>query len=305
MEKTSQAGNWLKLTMAERKAIFDRILPPDQWRTITDDEAPAGIEALARLVTKKVASQPSMVRRLITLTDGSGFGLTIEIPDDVLVGQKFYPDSGPPAFFARAFPMQFGIELLQSDHSPEAELNDRRRRYDEFCKIEQAKVDAKAAAARALQAEQARAEQERATYHGEDWGLLNALERFTIRLSLAIEKRDAELAGDLRALVAHSLAGQDDTAEAWPRAGWFEGLGLEGLSHERRQQLALEAEGERENAAMEAIPRDKLPALRAMAGNDRAAIIAHWTRIVAVTRKAGPEPKPYHDHGTAWTTSSY
>ena len=263
------------------------VLPQSQWRPATDEEMPGALAALAEIVGKKEASKPSWARRLGVLLDGSGFVLALEVPDDQIVGLPWHPGpSGPPKYTVCAFPLATGVELLQGPLSVEAELTDRRRRYSEYLKAQDAKAAAQAKANADKQAAEAKEEQERAACHGGEWAMLSALERFAVRLALALEPRDAELAGDLRKLVADRLAGADDDVEAWPRnQAWANGLGLEALPPERRQDLALQAQGEREIMAMETIPRDKIPSLQIMTGNSRTGIIAQWKLFQRVSRR--------------------
>lgn len=275
-------------TAQEIHLVVERhVLPQGRWRPIIDDELPAASAALAEIVGKKEAAKPTLARRLGVLIDGSGFVLTIEIPADAIVGQTWHP--GPaeaPKFTVAAFPLAVGVELLRSPGNPEIELTDRRRRYDEHLKGEAAKRAAEAKVITDLHAQQAREEQERASCRGGDWQLLGALERFAARLALAVESRDAGLAGDLRKLVADRLAGLDDDVESWPHTpAWFKGLALEGLPPERRQALAMQSQGEREIMAMEEIPRDKIPSLKLMTGDSRTGIIAYWKQISRAVRR--------------------
>jgi hypothetical protein len=264
------------------------VLMQSQWRAVTDDELPAALAALSDLVGKKTAAQPSWARRLGVLRDGTGFVLALEIVADEIIGLPWHPSpSGPPQFIVAGFPLAVGVELLQGPLNPEAELMDRRRRYSEYLAAQSAKAAAQAKASADQQASQAREDEERGRFHADDWRLLNEVQRLAVRLALALEPRDVALAGDLRALVRDSLTGLDDDPESWPRTpAWCQGLGLEGLSAERRQALALEVVGERENRQLEQIPRDRLPSLKLMAGNDRAAVLAHWQQISRLNRRA-------------------
>ena len=255
-------------------AVEKHVLPLATWRPIVDAEHDAAVAALAKITDKKTAAQPSMQRRLGILRDGSAYVLALEIVSEEIIGQPWHPSpAGPPQFIVCGFLLPVGVELLQGPLNPEAELNDRRQRYDQYLKGEAAKAAAQAKASADQQASQAREAEERGRFRADDWRLLNEVQRLAVRLALALEPRDAE------------LAGIDDSVESWPRANWFAGLGLEGLSAERRQNLALQAVGERENALLEQIPRDRLPSLRLMAGGDRAAVIAHWAQFSRVSRR--------------------
>ncbi|MGC9986685.1 MAG: hypothetical protein ABSF35_24095 [Polyangia bacterium] len=269
-------------------AVEKHVLMQSTWRQVTDEELPAALAALTEIIGKKTAAQPSMQRRLGIMRDGSAYVLALEIPADAIIGQPWHPSpNGPPQFTVCGFPIAKGVELLAGPLNPEAELTDRRQRYDQYLKGETAKRAAEAKAIADTQAQRLNEEVERQKCHAGEWALLNSLERFACRLALAVESRDAGLAADLRKLVADRLAGTDDDAEAWPRnPAWASGLGLEALSAERRQDLAMMAQGERENATMETIPRDRLPSLKVMTGNSRTGIIAQWRAFTRANRGA-------------------
>ena len=279
-----------KLAVVESASKFPEITPktiaaafiqPNAWRPVRgDEEIDAALDALASVVGKKEAAKPQWARRLGVRTDGTGYVLAIDIARPVL--QEVWhvnPDGNEPAVVTAAYPMRFAVSLLQSDLSPEIELAARRAQQAKFNAEQAKKRAAEAAALEAKRQARAKLEQEARDYRAEDWKLLSGLQRCAARLALVVESRDAKLASDLRSIVAQSLVGDDD--EVFPRGTWFKDLGLDALSQERRQDLARVAQGERENAALEAIPRDKLPALKAMNGSDnRAGIILHWRRIL-------------------------
>ncbi|MGA7741182.1 MAG: hypothetical protein WBP56_14460 [Polyangia bacterium] len=267
--------------------VEKHVLMQSTWRQVTDEELPAALAALTEIIGKKTAAQPSMQRRLGIMRDGSAYVLALEIPADAIIGQPWHPSpNGPPQFTVCGFTIAKGLELLQGPLNPEAELTDRRRRYDEYQKAETAKRAAEARAIADVQAQRLNEEVERQKCHAGEWALLNSLERFAARLALAVESRDAGLAADLRKLVADRLAGADDDAEAWPRnPAWCTGLALEGLPPERRQALAMQSQGEREIMELETVPRDKLPSLRLMAGDSRTAVLAYWKQISRAVRR--------------------
>jgi hypothetical protein len=269
-----------------QNTINAHVIMQGRWRRLGDDELPEGLRALAAATSKKEANSPALARRLAILVDRSQYLLTIDLPLTDIIGAVWHAGPLAPQFVVAAFPIAIALEILRADWNPERELADRRRRHQQYLDGERSKADAQTKDIADKQAAQAKEEQERAIFHAGDWRLLNGLERFAVRLALAVEGRDAALAADLRALVAQSLAGADDDVEAWPKnPGWFAGLGLEALSAERRQALALEVVGERENRQLEQIPRDRLPSLKLMAGNDRAAILSHWQQIVRLNRR--------------------
>jgi hypothetical protein len=263
----------------------------DDWRTLEDSQLDAGIAALIVAgVPKKDAVKPSWTRRL-GISKGGAFVVSIESFITPL-GGRYHADEGAPQFITIGLPLAFAVELLASTFSPEIELAARRKRFDEYQKAQAEKRAAEAKKIADANAQRDAENKLRSDCRAGDWALLNSLERFAIRLSLAVEQRDAELAGDLRAIVAHSLSGNDDNAESWPRAKWFAGLGLENLSPERRQDLTLASQGEREIRQIEQIPPGKRPALQAMTGNDRSAMLQHWGRIVAANRREAAAPRP-------------
>lgn len=287
------------------RAIEARIIMRDDWRTLEDDQLDAGIAALIVAgVPKKDAVKPSFTRRLGISKDGA-FVVAVESPVTD-VGGRYHPDMGAPQFITIGLPLQYAIELLGSTFSPEIELSARRKRFDEFQK---AQAEKRAAEAKKLADAQARRDAEnklRSDCRAHEWSLLSSLERALIRLSLAVEKHSPEIASDLKAIVAHSLSGGDDDAGSWPRnASWFNGLGLENLSDERRQELSLASQGEREIRQLEQIPPGKKPALAAMAGNDRAAMLAHWNQIVAANRRLGPRKQLDEDADGASSFSHF
>jgi hypothetical protein len=239
------------------RAIEAKIVMRDDWRTLEDGQLDAGIAALIVAgVPKKDAVKPSWTRRLGISKDGA-FVVAVESPVTD-VGGRYHPDMGAPQFITIGLPLQYAVELLASTFSPEIELAARRKRRDEWQTSQDSKRAAEAKTRADAQAEQARAEQERVNCRAGDWQLLGSLARFAARLAVVVEARDSALASDLRKLVADSLSGGDDDAGSWPRTpSWFVGLGLGELSDERRQELALAAQGEREIRQLEQIPPGK------------------------------------------------
>jgi len=264
------------------ESIRAAFIPPTAWRTVRgDSEIDAALAALAEIVGTKEASRPQWARRLGVRCDGAGHVLGIDVATPVL--QPVWhvsPDGNEPVFHVAGYPLAFAVALLESSLNPELELAERRKKQGEYNAQQAKKRAAEASADEARRQANAREAQARADFKADSWPMLNGLQRFAARLALAVESRgDSKLASDLRGIVAQSLVGDDD--EAFPRGTWFQALGLDALSQERRQDLARVAQGERENAALEAIPRDKLPALKAMNGSDnRAGIILHWRRIL-------------------------
>jgi hypothetical protein len=279
------------------RAIEARIIMRDGWRTLEDDQLDAGIAALIVAgVPKKDAVKPSFTRRLGISKDGA-FVVAVESPVTD-VGGRYHPDMGAPQFITIGLPLQYAIELLGSTFSPEIELSARRKRFDEYQKAQTAKQAAEADKLRKIDADRAAEEKVRQACRAGDWSLLDKLARFAARLAVVVEARDSALATDLRKLVADSLTGVDDDPASWPRTpSWFVGIGLENLSDERRQALLLGSQGQREIAQIEMIPPGKRPALAAMAGNDRAAMLAHWGQIVAANRRHAAAPRPSRDLG--------
>lgn len=294
-----------KMSAFTPAAIESKIVMLTNWRAVTDDEVDGAIAELVKAgVPKKEAVKPSWTRRLGVLKDGSAFVVTIELYCNDVSGRYFPDQHGVPAYAVVALPLQFAVDLLASDNhaNPELELADRRKRFDSFQKAQAEKRAAEAKKLADANAQRDAENQLRSSCRADQWALLNSLERFAVRLSLAIENRDAELAGDLRAIVAHSLAGNDGDAGSWPRTpSWFNGLGLENLSDERRQELSLSSQGEREIRQLEQIPPGKKPALAAMAGNDRAAMLAHWNQIVAANRRIGRKPADEDDNTSSFS----
>jgi hypothetical protein len=282
-------------------AIESKIVMLVNWRPIVDDELDAAIAELVKAgVPKREAVKPSWTRRIGVLKDGSAYVVTIELYCNDISG-KYFPDQhGVPAYAVVALPLQFAVDLLASDNHPELVLGERRKRFDSFQKAQAEKRAAEAKKIADANAQRDAENQLRSDCRASDWALLGALERFAIRLSLAVEKRDSELSGDLKAIVAHSLAGNDDDAGSWPRTpSWFVGIGLENLSPERRQELSLASQGEREIRQLEQVPPGRRPALAALAGNDRAAMLAHWGQIVAANRRIGRKPADEADDNTS------
>jgi hypothetical protein len=286
-----------KMSAFTPAAIESKIVMLTNWRAVTDDEVDGAIAELVKHgISRKEASKPSWTRRFGILKDGSAYVVTIELYCNDVSGRYFPDQHGVPAFSTVALPLQYAVTLLASAENPEHILAERRIAFDKYQKAQAEKRAAEAKKLADANAQRDAENQLRSSCRADQWALLNSLERFAVRLSLAIEKRDAELAGDLKAIVAHSLAGNDEDAASWPRnAKWFAGLGLEALSPERVQCLTLASQGEREIRQLESIPPGKKPALAAMAGNDRAAMLAHWNQIVAANRRIGRKPADEDD----------
>jgi hypothetical protein len=75
-----------------------------------------------------------------------------------------------------------------------------------------------------IRAQQARDAAEANTWRADTWfRSLTETQRFAIRLSLAVEKRDPALAADIRSLmIEQSKVG----ALGWPRCEWWKGMNL-------------------------------------------------------------------------------
>jgi hypothetical protein len=292
-------------SMEIKQAVEANVISQSRWRPIADLELDGALAELSKHVAKKEASKPSWARRLGIMLDGSGYVLTVEVCNDAIIGAPWFPARNcPPQCIVAGFPLAYGVELLGSPLSPEIELNDRRRRFEDFQKKEDEKRAAEAEKLRKFHADRESEYKIRTDCRAGDWALLNSLQRFAVRLAVTVEPRDAALAGDLRKLVSDSLSGADDDTESWPRSpSWFTGLGLDELSPERRQDLQIGVQAEREVTAWEQVPPGKKPALQALSGGDRSAGLAHWRQIRAVQKKSAGEPD-YVSPGRTWSPSS-
>ena len=280
------ASKFPEINVESIRAAF---IPPAAWRPVRgDEEIDAALAALAEIVGKKESVKPSWAQRLGVRVDGSGFVLAIDVARPVL--QPVWhvsPDGNEPAVVVAGYPLAFAVALLESSLNPELELADRRKKQAAFNEQQAKKRAAEAAALEAKRRENAREAQALVDFKADAWPMLNSLQRLGARLALAVEARDKVLAADLRGIVAQSLVGDDP--EAFPRGNWFKDLGLDGLSPQRRQDLVRAAQGEREIAAIETIPRDKLGSLRLMNGaENRSGILLHWKRILQANKVATP-----------------
>jgi hypothetical protein len=194
-------------------------IPIGHWRFVNDDEQPAAVAALAKVIGRE-SKQPSWQRRLAVKADGSQFLIVIDdCPRNP--GSINWNDTMPEALKAipTALPVPVGVQLLQSDASPEKELDRRRalakKREDEAAERQRAEI----AKSKAEAAERQRVDQERADFRADAWTKLGPLERFVARLALAVERHDPILAAGIRAAI--DAPTNDD---AFPRGSWWQGL---------------------------------------------------------------------------------
>jgi len=241
---------------------------PSQWRRIADSELPEAIAELSKHVTKKEASSPAMVRRLARRLDGA-FLLTLNVPPPTL--SVWNPRDGAGSV-TMAFRIPDALALLKrADGGPEAELVRRREAVAKFQAKELEKRRATKDAEAATKAAKAKAADEAKRFHSAEWSALPAPLRTMLRLALVVEKRDAELAADLRLAVAASLRADD--ASDFPRAPWWEGIDLTAVPK------VLTVEEQRDQVTLSEIPPDKLVLLKVLCGDVPAAIAKRWREI--------------------------
>jgi len=263
-----------------REVLKTAAIPATAWRPIDDNEAPAAIEALAAIVGKKQASQPSMVRRLALAKDGASILLTVDVP--VKGGLGWYPWEGSPSFHSVAYPLEVGVAILQSPLNPEVELAEMRTRHDTYVREQEQKAADEARRASEIRKGKEKLEQERRVFRGDDWGLLCGWQRFAAALGLAVEKQSPELASAIRGVLAKSLAGAD---EDFPRARWSEGLALDGLDGSRRAGLEGAARDEKDRAILASCPPRTRDQISLMSGSDLHAQADQWRLIDDARRR--------------------
>jgi hypothetical protein len=230
------------------------------WRFVNDDEHPAAVAALAKVIGRE-SKQPSWQRKLAVKADGSQFLIVI---DDCPrhPGTINWHDTMPEALKAipTALPVAVGVQLLQSDANPEKELERRRalakKREDEAAERQRAEI----AKSRAEAAELQRIAQERVDCRADVWAKLAPLAQFGARLALMIEKRDKDLAADIRACV--------DASDDFPRGSWW--VGLDRIMEAQRVADVLAS-----------IPEQSRVLLKIQHGNNPAKIVAAWDAMRA------------------------
>lgn len=256
--------------------LLQQAVPAGHWRFVGDEEMPAAVAALASVIGKAQSKLPSWQRRLAVTVDGKTHLLVVEAcnwkdPNSVCgwVDTDTHATTGTPT----ALPIPAAAALLASDFNPERELLRRRKLAAALEAKETAKREAKRKADEAAKAAKAKDAAERAQYHAPGWSAMPAPMRAMLRLALAVEKRDAELAADIRASVSAALRPDDE--KDFPRALWSAGLDVATLAKMRPLSVAEQ----RDQVTLSEIPPDRLVILKCLHGADPAKIAAHWRKI--------------------------
>jgi hypothetical protein len=163
-------------------------------------------------------------------------------------------------------PIAEAVALLNSDASPELELARRRAKAKTR---EDARVERNRKEIEASRAERDRLEREaqtRVQFRADTWPKLSPLQQILARLALMAEKRDPDLASDIRACV-------DADASDFPRGQWWTGL-------------AKTMEGIRVTDVLESIPSETRFALKMQHGNNPAKIVKAWEFLRAQKSRA-------------------
>jgi hypothetical protein len=192
-------------------------IPVGHWAFCADEQHPAAVAALAKVIGRE-SKQPSWQRRLAVTADGKTFLIVVDdCPRNP--GSINWHDTMPEALRAIpvALPLELGVQLLQSDASPEKELERRRA---------QAKAREEAVAARhraeieASNLERDRLEREaqtRVQFKADVWPKLSPLQQVFARLALSLAERDPKIAADIRCAL-------DAEASDFPKGTWWIGL---------------------------------------------------------------------------------
>lgn len=260
--------------------ILNTAVPNTRSRAPTDDEIAAGQQELAKVIGKKDAALPSWTRRLVLAADGTWL-----LKVDGITGVWPSPGCGFPI----ALSIPDAVELLRSAQNPEIALEHARQaRAKEAADEAERQRQRKAELARARAAKE-KLERERADFKADEWAMLNSFQRLGVRLALAVENRDPELAADIRAAVAASLA-TDDVGD-FPRATWHTGLGLDKLTKTQQQAALMVAEAERDEHIVATVPSADRAHLRLMRGAHNSRDMAEAVRSLREIR--GPEFMSY------------
>jgi hypothetical protein len=280
LKKPTEKGNHFALD----SAIMAAAVPAGLWRLVTDEEHPQAIAALTKLIGRE-AKLPSWQRRLGTMSDGKGWILAI----DAL--SPLYASPAPSAKVTTiriGLPLAIGVEVLQSANSPEAEATRRQKAHEEHLKAE---AEAKRIADEKAAAEVARTRKERedrANFRADDWAAATPLERFCGLLALAVEKRDPKLAADVRAACAGAQNATD-----FPKAAWFEGIGVVERLQPAKDAEALKRATWRAEQLIMTIPTDRLALLEVKHGKENVlAIVEEWERIRGSVPRTDPVTHP-------------
>jgi hypothetical protein len=243
--------------------LLKQAVPTGHWRYILDNEHPAAIEAL-KAVLGREAKLPSWQRRLAVTADGATFLIVIDDcrwrhPSSIAGWNELdvLNTTGLPT----ALPIEAAVQLLNSDQSPEKELQRRRALAAErdLKVAERARIEAEKA--RAEVAEVNRERQARLDNRADIWEKLNPLQQFGARLALAVEKRDPKLAADIRTSV-------DASPSDFPLGQWWTGL-------DRTMEAIRVA------AVYEIIPIETRTLLKLQHGPYPAKIVAAWEAMRA------------------------
>jgi hypothetical protein len=183
--------------------------PIANFRRPSDDELPGLVDTLADAIGER-AELPSWQRRL-AIGDGNEVLLLCDVPLTwISTGDTAHdtaPEPGPPldawlAFAQSAFPLNAGLELLNSSESPEIELSRRRAILAKRDAIRAGVAAKKAAEEEAERKARAEAEERTKVWREGEWNKLSVEQRLLISVSLKVEGRDPILAADLREIAA-------------------------------------------------------------------------------------------------------
>jgi hypothetical protein len=255
----------------DAQAALRNAVPAGHYRYINDDEHAAAVAALAKIIGKRPAALPSWQRRLAITADGKTFLLVIDgchwrEPSSIVP----FDDSDTYATTALpvALPLELGIQLLQSEANPELELARRRAKAKarEDARIERNRKEIEASRAEGERIQ--KAAQERIDCKADAFAKLSPLAQFAARLALMVEKRDKDLASDIRVSIDAPVNG-----ESFPRGSWWVGLDRT-LEDQRVAQV------------FELIPAEMRFALKMQHGPSPAVIVRAYETLRAANGKS-------------------
>jgi hypothetical protein len=213
--------------------------PTQNYTLVSDAEAPEAIAALAKIIGEVESAKMSWVRRLVRLGTGE-LGLTVNscvaIRRDSLDWQ--FPWNVPNGLMpiTVAFPLGEAVSILQQPDCSEVELERRRQAFASFQSEKSKREAEKLKAEKEAEARLVKDREDETRFREREWQMgFTPLGRFASALALMVEKRDPDLANDLRILVdcgERSTGGSDPTRPIpYPRTCWWQSPKVQTFSH--------------------------------------------------------------------------
>ena len=194
--------------------------PIKAWRPPTSDDIGIGMAALAEIIGDAESVRPIWTRRLVRAEPGGEWCLTIDQGGKPTF-EKAAPWADPIQVqgFPTAYPLPEAVAILRSPGNPEAVLVQRR----EACRVHEAEELAakakKQAEEKARQTDAERLADDERKFNAAGWHKLDPWQQAFFAVAVRVERRDPDLAADLRA-IGHEGRGGRPAVPHFPRCKW-------------------------------------------------------------------------------------